>query len=467
MSLDIGENFRQEPLVQSHEVSEKCTQRTPSTIDVSQTLLNQEEERRIIRKIDVHLLPILLVATGLQFLDKTSLSFSAILVPQHLVEENYNWTSSIFYVGYLAACYPIVWCFVKSPLGKFLSIIVLIQKADDIAESHGEESLHSIPSLGTTDLIILRVFLGALESPLTARFSLITSIWYTPREHVSRHCFWFAGNSVMSILGSLMGYGILRYHGPLAQFRTIFLLLGAMTVAWGVLRWFLLPDKPETAYFLSPSEKSFTALRPRKFQRTSQLKRWSQKQFYETLRDPKSWWFLIFHIVTGIPAGGITTFSAIIIQGFGSSLSQTVLMTMPTSVFVLVGVIVVAGATPRLSNSRFIVMAILELIAMAGRLVIVLLPQEKKFARLIGLWMLSLVGPSLPLMFSIVASNTAGFTKKATTSCMLFIGYCVGNIVGPQFFLAKEAPRYEVSPVSLLKAVLWFPPANEQLLDRI
>ena len=37
-------------------------------------------------------------------------------------------------------------------------------------------------------------------------------------------------------------------------------------------------------------------------------------------------------------------------------------------------------------------------------------------------------------------------TKKSTVSAMLFIAYCIGNIVGPQFYLASEEPTYDVCP---------------------
>jgi len=36
----------------------------------------------------------------------------------------------------------------------------------------------------------------------------------------------------------------------------------------------------------------------------------------------------------------------------------------------------------------------------------------------------------------------AGFTKKSTVSAMLFVAYSLGNIIGPQFFLTREAPSY-------------------------
>ncbi|KAH7012470.1 uncharacterized protein B0I36DRAFT_369630 [Microdochium trichocladiopsis] len=39
-------------------------------------------------------------------------------------------------------------------------------------------------------------------------------------------------------------------------------------------------------------------------------------------------------------------------------------------------------------------------------------------------------------------SNIGGFTKKTTSNAMIFIGYCAGNIIGPQLFFESEAPSY-------------------------
>ncbi|KAF7175522.1 hypothetical protein CNMCM7691_008623 [Aspergillus felis] len=39
-------------------------------------------------------------------------------------------------------------------------------------------------------------------------------------------------------------------------------------------------------------------------------------------------------------------------------------------------------------------------------------------------------------------SNVAGFTERSVTSGLLFVAYCVGNIVGPQFFIDSEEPSY-------------------------
>ncbi len=43
---------------------------------------------------------------------------------------------------------------------------------------------------------------------------------------------------------------------------------------------------------------------------------------------------------------------------------------------------------------------------------------------------------------SLVASNFAGYTKKATASAMMYIAFCVGQVAAPQLFLPSEAPVY-------------------------
>jgi hypothetical protein len=47
-------------------------------------------------------------------------------------------------------------------------------------------------------------------------------------------------------------------------------------------------------------------------------------------------------------------------------------------------------------------------------------------------------------------TTVAGYTKKQLTGAILFTGYCVGNIIGPQTFKASEAPRYHSAYIAML-----------------
>jgi hypothetical protein len=50
---------------------------------------------------------------------------------------------------------------------------------------------------------------------------------------------------------------------------------------------------------------------------------------------------------------------------------------------------------------------------------------------------------SLVLALQMPANNVAGYTKRVTSTCLVFLAYCVGNICGPHAFLAAEAPVYQ------------------------
>jgi MFS family permease len=57
-------------------------------------------------------------------------------------------------------------------------------------------------------IVALRVLLGVFETTISPGLSLVTSLWYKRSEHASRHGIWFAGNSISSIFGGLLTYGI-------------------------------------------------------------------------------------------------------------------------------------------------------------------------------------------------------------------------------------------------------------------
>lgn len=104
--------------------------------------LSPEEDRQLLQKIDLmyvplawflamnanertyRLLPVMLISYLLQYLDKSAMSYTAILglrTDLHLVGQDYSWASSIFYFGYLAASYPVAYLLVRLPVAKFMA----------------------------------------------------------------------------------------------------------------------------------------------------------------------------------------------------------------------------------------------------------------------------------------------------------------------------------------------------------
>ncbi|RAL15869.1 uncharacterized protein BO97DRAFT_475485 [Aspergillus homomorphus CBS 101889] len=53
-------------------------------------------------------------------------------------------------------------------------------------------------------------------------------------------------------------------------------------------------------------------------------------------------------------------------------------------------------------------------------------------------------------ILGLTSTNVAGSTKKITVSCIQTVVYLVGNIISPQTFQAKDAPRYLPPKISIV-----------------
>jgi hypothetical protein len=65
-----------------------------------------------------------------------------------------------------------------------------------------------------------------------------------------------------------------------------------------------------------------------------------------------------------------------------------------------------------------------------------------QWGRLVALWLCYFQGLGFSMSLTMISSNVAGSTKKQLTSAILFTGYCIGNIIGPQTFLDSEKREY-------------------------
>ena len=59
-------------------------------------------------------------------------------------------------------------------------------------------------------------------------------------------------------------------------------------------------------------------------------------------------------------------------------------------------------------------------------------------------------GSSLAIIYAYNASNTSGHTKKVTVNAMTLASYCIGNIIGAETFLPKDAPSYIPGKTAIL-----------------
>lgn len=83
-------------------------------------------------------------------------------------------------------------------------------------------------------------------------------------------------------------------------------------------------------------------------------------------------------------------------------------------------------------------------------LLITCLDNDHNVGRLIGYYLTQASPTPFVAILSLIATNVAGWTKKTTVAAMYMMSYCVGNIIGPQVFRAKDAPEYRPAEITIV-----------------
>jgi len=268
------------------------------------TEVTPQEEAALVRKIDWALLPLLSAVYGLQYLDKTTLSYSSIMGIQtfaHLQGQQYSWLGSIFYFGYLVWEYPTNRLLQRLPLAKYTSFNIMVW-GGILACMAGTQNF--------AGLMVVRFFLGVFEASVSPGFALFTSQWYKVGEQGARTGIWFSFNGFAQIFGGLVAYGIGKADAAgqlsIPGWKIVFLLTGLLTFTVGVICWFLMPDSPLTAWFLTPRERAMAIQRIRGNNQGVGNRHFKWYQVKEALLDPCTWIFCSYSLVADIPNGGIS-----------------------------------------------------------------------------------------------------------------------------------------------------------------
>jgi ACS family allantoate permease-like MFS transporter len=153
-----------------------------------------------------------------------------------------------------------------------------------------------------------------------------------------------------------------------------------------------------------------------------------------------------------VSTGGISNFFSQLIVGFGYTPEESLLYGTPGGAVEVVVLIACGWAGDRYGN-RILISMIGLCMAILGMVLIVALPLGNNSGRLAGYYLTQASPTPFVALLSLISSNVAGYTKKTTVAAMYLIGYCTGNIIGPQTFKAKDAPRYVPAEITII--VCW------------
>ncbi|KAJ5354933.1 hypothetical protein N7541_005977 [Penicillium brevicompactum] len=230
-----------------------------ATDDYGQPLVEFDKaaESKLRLKIDLYIVPTVAVMYLFCFIDRANIGNAKLAgfdKDLGLVGYDYNAVLSIFFISYIIFEIPSnLMCKWVGP-GWWLPGITLGFGICSVATAFVKD-IHSVSGV--------RFLLGMFEAGLLPGIAYYLSRWYRRSELAFRLSLYIVMAPLAGAFGGLLASGILKldHFGSLRTWRMIFAIEGIVTIGIGLVAFFTLTDRPETARWLSQAEKDLAIAR--------------------------------------------------------------------------------------------------------------------------------------------------------------------------------------------------------------
>ncbi|KAL1758198.1 major facilitator superfamily domain-containing protein [Schizophyllum commune] len=389
------------------------------------------DEKKLLRKIDLQLIPWLSLLYLLSFLDRTSIGkcLYHLTTDLHMSDKQYLISLTVFYFSYsilevpsnvfLKRLRPSIWL---SGLMVFWGIMMTLQGI-----------VTNYPSL-----VGMRVLLGTFEAGLFPGVNYYLSCWYKRSEFGIRAAVFFSAATVSGAFGGLLAAAISKMDGigGKAGWAWIFILEGLATVLAGIISFWIIQDFPDTAKFLTPAERAVVIRRLQADDQFSaageQLK---MKYIWKSFADWKTWVGMIIYVGCDMPLYSFSVFLPTIINQIGYTATPANLLTVPVYVFACIVTCIVGFCADRYGHRGLFNIGFFILGAVGY---IILIVSRSGALSYVGVYLAACAWMS---------NNVEGSYKRSVSLAMV-IGF--GNIngaVSSNVYRDKDKPWYTLGLV--------------------
>ncbi|QPC70605.1 hypothetical protein HYE68_001357 [Fusarium pseudograminearum] len=410
----------------------------------------EDRKKAVVRKVDMRLIPMLVLLYLIAYLDKTNIGNAKIegmTVDLHLKGIEYNIVTAIFFI-------PFVLCEVPSNmiLHKFRRPSIYM---GGIVFCWGVIMTLTALVQNYAGLLAIRFLLGIFEAGFLPGAILIISNWYLPNETQTRIAILYTSAATGGAFSGLLAFAIAKMDGVagLEGWRWIFLIEGLFTVLVAVMCFFLLCDSPAlSTRWLDADDIRYLELRQlaRRSSVPSDYKEndhFNLRLFKDILCDYKIWLLFFANWSNAVPNYAMKFTMPTILRGMGYTSSDAQLMTIPPYAIGAISAYAFAIFADKYSwRAPFIlgpqcclVTAFIILFVKSGDI-------DNNIAVCYFAVCLACFG-MYPILPGVNAWNVANTPDPAKRSVNIGILVCVGNIgglIGSYIYLEREAPRYPV-----------------------
>lgn len=245
------------------------------------------------RRIWIRLLPFLFVLYVINFLDRTNIGFAALTMNKELAitSQQFGLVVGVFFIGYFILEIPSNLTLHRIGARVWIARILITWGLVAVA-------MGFVRNVG--QLYLARFVLGLAEAGFFPGIVLYLTYWFPQREQARTIAMFLTAQPIASILGGPVSGSILdRAHWlGLSSWRWLLVLEGLPAVLAGVLTYFVLPNRPADATFLTAGEKGKIAEELESERREKERTR--RVSALETLTHPRVWQLAIIGMTHAI-----------------------------------------------------------------------------------------------------------------------------------------------------------------------
>ncbi|KAB8200107.1 major facilitator superfamily domain-containing protein [Aspergillus parasiticus] len=313
------------------------------------TAKTDPREIRLVRKLDMRIMPILWAMYFMNFIDRNAVPNARLNDLEKdlgLVGTQYNTCISILFVGYLLMQIPSNMLMSSKKVRPSLYMSVCMG-------SWAVVSACTALTKNYVGLVMVRFFLGITEAPFYPGALFLLSVFYTRKEIALRISILYSGNIIATGVAGLVAAATFstldKTHG-LAGWQWLFIIEGVVTFGIAILGLFMLPDHPLTTRWLTPEERQLAHDRILKDTVNSEESKGPIAGLKQAFRDPRLF-LLAFMQNMHLSSCSFNNFFPTVVGSLGYNSTITLVLTCPPYIATCLASIVI-GITSGRYNER-------------------------------------------------------------------------------------------------------------------
>ncbi|KAF8586844.1 MFS general substrate transporter [Ramaria rubella] len=400
------------------------------------------EERKLVRRLDMRIMPIVCLLYLFAYLDRTNIGNARL---QGLTKDTlhgdptgklFDWVNSAFFFSYILVQVPATVISKLFPPKIWIGCVTIGWSICSTLMS---------TTFDFAGLIVCRIGLGVFEAGFGPAVPLYLSFFYTRSELGLRMAYWFGFAAIAGAFGGIIAFAIQeadligKLHGH--NWKLLFIVEGIPAFCLGLFTIFYLPNRPEeTNYLKDGPERDLAIERVNRGTKAEVRRTVNKKHIVLALTDWKVYTGGVIYFGLNTALASISAFLPTIITTFGFTAANAQLLTVPPYACAAVVLTATAWVSDRL-QSRGIMCAVSSTVAGIGY--ILLIVSQNVHVRYFGVFCItSGTYTHIGLIIAWFAHNLGSETKKATgIPLFMAIGQC-GSILGSHIFPITEGPRY-------------------------